>query len=356
MKILAQFLNKTPKASMDSMMKFPTAAFSVFPTMARGYAFSPEGFADRSQDMTTKEASTNTAGGGDVVLRSLRDAMPLTPFGTMERFFDDEFFTAPQFDFPMLRDLDGHLDKASRVAPKYDIAETDDKFQLTMDLPGVRPEDCHVTLENGGKVLHLSGGRKIKEKNMVTESRFNQRFTLRNDLDIENINANLADGVMVITAPKKAPFVPEPRTIQVSEERPTFLTQDAKKLEDSKEEKEDDMFQLSLDVPGVRAEDCKVTLENEGRVLRVSGARKVVKNNEMTDRRFDQRFTIGKIVDAEHLSANLADGVMWITAPIKKEADMPSTHTVTISSDRATPLAVTEGKTDKMEVEDSKEA
>ena len=73
------------------------------------------------------------------------------------------------------------------------------------------------------------------------------------------------------------------------------------------------------DVPGVRAEDLDVTLENH--VLTIKGSRKFEsKENEqvMLGRAyggFSKAFTLPDSLDEENLSANLADGVLTIRIP-----------------------------------------
>ena len=101
-----------------------------------------------------------------------------------------------------------------RSSPGYEVHEDDDKFQLSIDVPGVKAADMKVELEQGGRLLHLSGGRKVQKGDSVTETRFDERFTLAENVDATKITANLADGVLVVSAPKK---VIEPTTIVITE-------------------------------------------------------------------------------------------------------------------------------------------
>lgn len=71
-----------------------------------------------------------------------------------------------------------------------------------MDVPGLKPEDMTVQIEQNGRVLRLSGGRKVKKENEVMETRFEKSFTLGKEIDTSKITANLANGIMVVTAPK----------------------------------------------------------------------------------------------------------------------------------------------------------
>jgi HSP20 family protein len=124
--------------------------------------------------------------------------------------FDDLFAPTPFFHrdpildhmmiFPNLeRPTDSVLVRSS---PGYEINETDETYQIAVDVPGVKAGDMSVKLENDGKVLHISGGRKVVKDNTTTETHFEKRFTIGKNVDMEKVTANLADGVLVLSAPK----------------------------------------------------------------------------------------------------------------------------------------------------------
>lgn len=124
--------------------------------------------------------------------------------------FDDFFSPTPFFardpfleHMPvipgLLRDDDMQL---MRSSPGYEINETKDKYSIAVDVPGVRAEDMNIQLENEGRVLHISGGRKVEKEGTVRETKFEKRFTIGDNVDKEKMTANLNDGVLVLTAPK----------------------------------------------------------------------------------------------------------------------------------------------------------
>ena len=88
-------------------------------------------------------------------------------------------------------------------SPGYEIHETDDNYQIAVDVPGIRMNDMNVELLDNGKVLHISGGRKVVKDNETSETKFDKRFTLGGNVETEKLTANLADGVLVLTAPKR---------------------------------------------------------------------------------------------------------------------------------------------------------
>jgi HSP20 family protein len=131
--------------------------------------------------------------------------MSLIPI--INKVLDDEFFGMPSRPLyppmPLMRSLDSNANATLRhSSPCYEIHEDDTKFQFSIDVPGVKPEDMTVQVEQNGRVLHLAGGRKIKRGDEVIETRFEKSFSLGKNIDASKITANLADGVMVVTAPK----------------------------------------------------------------------------------------------------------------------------------------------------------
>jgi HSP20 family protein len=125
--------------------------------------------------------------------------------------FDDLFAPTPFhhhrdpiFDLmPIFPDLERPTDSVLlRSSPGYEINETDDKYQIAIDVPGVKAGDMSVQLENDGKVLHVSGGRKVVKDNTTTETKFEKRFTIGKNVDMQKVTASLADGVLVLSAPK----------------------------------------------------------------------------------------------------------------------------------------------------------
>ena len=85
-----------------------------------------------------------------------------------------------------------------------------------------------------------------------------------------------------------------------------------------------DAFQLSIDVPGVKGKDITAEIEHDGRVLHIRGGRKVKTTGsdgsvEMSESKFEKKFALDQSVDPTKITANLADGVLTIVAPKKKE-------------------------------------
>jgi HSP20 family protein len=87
----------------------------------------------------------------------------------------------------------------------YQVHEDDEQYSISFDVPGVTADDVTVKLEENGRVLHLSGARKVQEGDTFSEMKFAKRFTLGDNLDTEKLTANLSNGVLEVAAPKKEP-------------------------------------------------------------------------------------------------------------------------------------------------------
>jgi HSP20 family protein len=90
----------------------------------------------------------------------------------------------------------------------YDIREYKDKYQIEVDLPGIKATDLKVQLESDGRVLHISASRKRVESEdehgnvrLFSESRIDKRFTVGDNVEKKKMTGNLSHGVLV--APKK---------------------------------------------------------------------------------------------------------------------------------------------------------
>lgn len=121
--------------------------------------------------------------------------------------------------FQMVSGQDDVTANAGDWMPAVDISEDDKAYTILADVPGVKPEDVDVELENG--VLTIKGEREtVKEDEKEGYKRverisgkFYRRFTLPETVDEENISAKTENGVLKIIIPKKPK--PEPKRIQV---------------------------------------------------------------------------------------------------------------------------------------------
>ncbi|MBK7354285.1 MAG: Hsp20/alpha crystallin family protein [Nitrosomonas sp.] len=105
-------------------------------------------------------------------------------------------------------------------APAVDIKEESDRFVLHADLPGVKPEQIDVSMENG--VLTIKGEKKTEAKTEKegykrierTYGSFYRRFSLPDTANPDAISAVSKNGVLEITIPKRESV--QPKKINVS--------------------------------------------------------------------------------------------------------------------------------------------
>jgi HSP20 family protein len=115
-----------------------------------------------------------------------------------------------------LRDLLAIQQRLERYAPSQagwrpsvDLQETDDRYVLTAELPGVTQADVHVSFESG--VLTISGVRRERERERPCEEfhrverghgNFSRSFHLPLPVNADAISADLREGVLTVACPK----------------------------------------------------------------------------------------------------------------------------------------------------------
>jgi HSP20 family molecular chaperone IbpA len=152
--------------------------------------------------------------------------------------FDDSFFgPSPFMDDILIRPTllnDEAGGMIRRSSPMYEISESDKQFQVALDVPGVPKENISIELLNHGRVVHVSGGRKVRKDNSYSETKFDQSFTVGSNVDASKLTAHLQDGVLVLTAPKKTEEANGNRKISI-EAGPAPMLEDKKPEAEKKE-------------------------------------------------------------------------------------------------------------------------
>lgn len=139
-----------------------------------------------------------------------------SPFGelmtlrrAMDRIFDEDFFRpAP----------DGHADD-HQLLP-LDVTTTKDALLVQASLPGVKPEDVQITVENGTLTItgqtaeerHEEGASHIVRE--IRRGSFARSVTLPNGLDADKAEATFEHGVLKLRIPKAEQA--RPRQIRIS--------------------------------------------------------------------------------------------------------------------------------------------
>lgn len=107
------------------------------------------------------------------------------------------------------------------VAPRLDFVDDDNRFRLTVELPGMTDKDVDVSLTD--RTLTISGEKKEdkekKDKEVYRRERaygsFRRVMELPGDVDADKIHAAFQDGVLTIDLPKSKEAQEKVRRIPV---------------------------------------------------------------------------------------------------------------------------------------------
>jgi HSP20 family protein len=139
-----------------------------------------------------------------------------SPFGEMQtlRQAMDRLF---QDDYRPFRWLAGGLDGP---ALPLDVTTTNDVLTIEAALPGIRPEDVDITLENGTVTVtgRTAGGRTADDGSYVLQDirrgSFSRSVTLPNGLEPDKASATFENGILRLEIPKAEQL--KPRQIKIS--------------------------------------------------------------------------------------------------------------------------------------------
>jgi HSP20 family protein len=101
-----------------------------------------------------------------------------------------------------------------------DVSEDSESLQITMELPGVRPEDVKLSLENNMLTIRGEKRQQLEEqaerihRYERSYGAFERTFALPNTVDPEKISAKYEHGILAVTIPKSERA--RPREIPVS--------------------------------------------------------------------------------------------------------------------------------------------
>jgi HSP20 family molecular chaperone IbpA len=91
----------------------------------------------------------------------------------------------------------------------------DDAYQLSVELPGVRPENLSVSVLEGVLSLDFTRDSRVSSKaeneKPLTEQR---RYAVPDDVNVESVSASLGHGVLTLSLPRRAKA--QPKNIQVT--------------------------------------------------------------------------------------------------------------------------------------------
>lgn len=120
----------------------------------------------------------------------------------LDDFFDDAFVPA-----------DFSKDNLMRT----DVKETDNSYELDVDLPGVNKEDIKAQLKDGYLTITATSNNSKDEKddkgNYIRRERYSgswsRSFYVGDDITEDDIKAKFENGTLHLTVPKKEPEKPQ---------------------------------------------------------------------------------------------------------------------------------------------------
>ena len=135
-------------------------------------------------------------------------------------WFDDLFDRSfPVMQWPEERELYG---KHARNLMRTDVHETEDGYEMNVDLPGFKKEDVHVDLKEGYLTVRAEKNlekEEKKEKKVIRSERYTgslSRSFYVGELRPESIKCRYEDGVLTLEFPKAdQPKQPETHSITI---------------------------------------------------------------------------------------------------------------------------------------------
>jgi HSP20 family protein len=105
-------------------------------------------------------------------------------------------------------------------APALDISERKDAYVVTVEVPGVKPEELDITLEDG--LLTIQGERRFTQESSDQQwhrverryGSFRRSITLPSQVQAESIEASFEDGVLEVIVPKAEEAKPKKITVR----------------------------------------------------------------------------------------------------------------------------------------------
>lgn len=132
------------------------------------------------------------------------------------------------FDRSFFRNF-GNMDrvlygKHAQNMMKTDVKETDEGYEVDIDLPGFKKDEIQLELNNGYLTISTQKALEKDEKNkkgrMLRQERYagmmQRSFYVGEHITEEDVKASYESGVLHLVLPKKdAPKMPEKKTIQI---------------------------------------------------------------------------------------------------------------------------------------------
>ena len=123
-----------------------------------------------------------------------------------DEFFDD--------DFPMIpmRSIRNPLyGKNAKNLMKTDVRETDDTYELDVDLPGFKKDEVQLDLKDGYLTISAAKGldkdQEDKKGKYIRQERYagacSRSFFVGEEIEPRDVSAKFGDGILRVSLPKR---------------------------------------------------------------------------------------------------------------------------------------------------------
>ena len=140
-----------------------------------------------------------------------------------ENLFDD-FFNDDFAMFPAMAGRNPLYGKHVKNLMKTDVRETENTYELDIDLPGFKKDEVRIDLKNGYLSINAAKGldkdEQDKKGRYLRQERYagsrSRSFYVGDDIAPKDVSAKFEDGILKITLPKKEQeTLPENSTIAI---------------------------------------------------------------------------------------------------------------------------------------------
>lgn len=117
--------------------------------------------------------------------------------------------------FGDLMSEEGDAASPTAFVPRTNLAETEDHYEVTMDLPGLKAEDVQIEFQNDTLTVFGEQQEVKEEKGKKfhrverTSGKFYRSISLPDTVDPDKVSADFKEGVLTITMPKSEAVKPK---------------------------------------------------------------------------------------------------------------------------------------------------
>ncbi len=140
---------------------------------------------------------------------------------TQVKFNQPGFKVIDQFFDSLLNESPVFTKRNGLNFPAVNIVETDNNYELELNVPGRKKEDFKITLDNDLLTISFEKEeektdetKKFIKREFIAQS-FSRSFTLDEKINIDEINAKYEDGILMLTLPKKEEVKIQPKEITI---------------------------------------------------------------------------------------------------------------------------------------------